>query len=160
AIFTGLLFGVILLQPDSKYHLSNLIGAVLIIIFGVMDEKYQLTPKVKWIGVIVAGLIVAVGVGLLVEFINLPIDGPLEFGFFSVFITVLWILGITNAINFIDGLDGLAAGISAIALLSIAVMAIVMGNVYVLTMSMILFWSIIGFLPFNFHPAKVFMGDT
>src|SRR5699024_4719744 len=54
----------------------------------------------------------------------------------------------------------LAAGISAIALLSIAVMAIVMGNVYVLTMSMILFWSIIGFLPFNFHPAKVFMVGT
>src|SRR5699024_3250977 len=99
AIFAGFLFGVILLQPDSKYHLSILIGAVLIIILGVMDDKYQFTPKVKWIGEIVAALIVVV-------------------------------------------------------------MAIVMCIVYVLTMSMILFWSIIGFLPFNFHPAKVFMGDT
>lgn len=160
AIFAGFLFGILLLQPDSKYHIPILIGAVLIIILGVMDDKYQFTPKVKWIGEIVAALIVVVGGGLQVEFINLPFGGQLEFGFFSVLITVLWILGITNAINFIDGLDGLAAGISAIALLSIAVMAIVMGNVYVLTMSMILFWSIIGFLPFNFHPAKVFMGDT
>src|SRR5699024_11625812 len=92
--------------------------------------------------------------GLQVEFINLPFGGQLEFGFLSVLITVLWILGITNAINFIDGLDGLAAGISAIALLSIAVLAIVMGIVYVLTVSMILFWRMIGFLRFTLHSVR------
>src|SRR5699024_10234330 len=134
ARFAGSLFGDILLPPDRKYHLSILIGGVLISILGVMDDKYQLTPQLKWIGEIVDALIVVVGGGLQVEFINLRFGGQLEFGFFSVLITVLWILGITNAINFIDGLDGLAAGISAIALLSIAVMAIVMGNVYVLAM--------------------------
>src|SRR5699024_3563722 len=138
AFFAGFLFGRLLLQSGSKYHVSILIGAVLIIILGVMADKYQFTLKVKSIGEIVAALIVVVGGGLQVDLINLPFCGQLEFGFFSVLITVLWILGITNAINFIDGLDCLAAGISAIALLSIAVMAIVMGNVYVLTMSMIL----------------------
>ena len=125
-----------------------------------MDDKYQLTPKVKWIGQLIAAFTVVLG-GLQVEFINLPFGGQLEFGFIlSIVFTVLWIVGITNAINFIDGLDGLAAGISAIALFTISVMAIVMGNLYVLTMSMILFWSIIGFLPFNFFPAKIIMGDT
>src|SRR5699024_8737043 len=75
-------------------------------------------------------------------------------------ITLLWIVGITNAINLIDGLDGLAAGISAIALFSIAGMAVIMGNNYVATMALILFFSTIGFLRYNFHPPKIFMGDT
>lgn len=160
AIFASFIFGVLLLQPDSKYHLSIVIGAILIILLGVFDDKFQFSPKVKWGGEILAALIVVIGGGLQVEFINLPFGGQIEFGFLSVLVTVVWIVGITNAINFIDGLDGLAAGVSAIVLLSISVMAIAMGNVYVLTMSMILFWSIIGFLPFNFYPAKIFMGDT
>src|SRR5699024_9429586 len=75
AIFAGFLLGVILLQPDSKYHLSILIGAVLIFILGVIDDKYKFTPKVKWIGEIEAALIVVVGGCLQVEFINLPFGG-------------------------------------------------------------------------------------
>src|SRR5699024_8050067 len=89
AIFAGFLFWVILLQPESKYHIPILIGAALIIILGVMDDKYQFTPKVKWIGEIVAALIVVVGGGLQVEFINLRFGGQLEFGFFSVLFSVL-----------------------------------------------------------------------
>src|SRR5699024_498365 len=117
------------------YHIYIVIGAFLIILLGVFDDKYQFSPKVKWIGQLVAASIVVIGGGLQVEFINLPFGGQIEFGFLSVIVTILWIVGITNAINFIDGLDGLAAGVSAIALLSIAVMALVMGNIYVFTMS-------------------------
>lgn len=160
AIFISFLVGLIILQPSSTYHVAIVIGATIIIILGFFDDLYNLTAKAKAIVQVIAALVVVVGGGLQVEFINLPFGGQIEFGWLSIIVTVLWIVGITNAINLIDGLDGLAAGISSIALLTIAIMAILMGNVYVLTMSVILFWSVIGFLPYNFYPAKIFMGDT
>ena len=75
-------------------------------------------------------------------------------------LTILWIVGITNAINLIDGLDGLAAGVSTIACITLAVMAMIMGNGFVIAMAAILAAASLGFLLFNFHPAKIFMGDT
>ena len=84
----------------------------------------------------------------------------MQFGILSPLITIIWIVGITNAINLIDGLDGLAAGVSSIALLTMAGMAMIMGDFYVLTMALILFFSTMGFLRYNFYPAKIFMGDT
>lgn len=74
--------------------------------------------------------------------------------------TILWIVGVTNAINLIDGLDGLAAGVSGIAIGTIAVMSFLMGNMMIALMCLVLLGSIIGFLFFNFHPAKIFMGDS
>lgn len=160
SIFFSFLIGLALLQPSNTYHLSIVIGAFIIIILGFFDDLYALTAKSKFIVQIIAACVVVFYGGLQVEFINLPFGGQLEFGWLSAIVTILWIVGITNAINFIDGLDGLAAGVSAIALFTIAVMAILMGNVYVLSIAIILFWSILGFLPFNFFPAKIFMGDT
>ncbi len=75
-------------------------------------------------------------------------------------LTVLWIVGITNAINLIDGLDGLAAGLSVIGLSTIAVMALSGGKVLILSLSLVVIASTLGFLFYNFHPAKIFMGDT
>ena len=83
-----------------------------------------------------------------------------DFGYLSIPFTILWVVGITNAINLIDGLDGLAAGVSSIALIAISIMAIFMGNPFVVIMGSILLVSTIGFLFYNFHPAKIFMGDT
>src|SRR5699024_7870459 len=98
--------------------------------------------------------------GLQVDFINLPFGGQDEFGFLSSVITILWIVGITNAINIIDGLDGLAAGVSSVAVFTVSGMAVIMGNVYVATIAFILFFSTVGFLRYNFFPARIFMGDT
>lgn len=84
----------------------------------------------------------------------------MEFGILSTVFTILWIVGITNAINLIDGMDGLAGGVSAIALLTIAAMAMIISHVYVFTMAIVLFFSTIGFLRYNFYPARIFMGDT
>jgi UDP-GlcNAc:undecaprenyl-phosphate GlcNAc-1-phosphate transferase len=78
----------------------------------------------------------------------------------SIPLTIFWIVGVTNAINLIDGLDGLAAGVSGIAVATILVMGIIMGNTTVILLSAILLGSIVGFLFFNFHPAKIFMGDS
>ncbi|MGM8366165.1 glycosyltransferase family 4 protein [Virgibacillus sp. W0181] len=160
AIFTSFLIGILILQPVSNYHLSIVFGAFLIIALGILDDLYNLSPKVKIIVQLAAAFLVVFWGGLQVEFINLPFGGQVQFGILSTVITILWIVGITNAINLIDGLDGLAAGVSTIALFTIAGMAIIMGDVYVATMALILFFSTLGFLRYNFYPAKIFMGDT
>lgn len=160
AIFISFLIGLIILQPENSYHLSIVVGAFIIILLGFFDDLYNLSPKIKLFVQILAAVLVVYWGGLQVEFINLPFGGKIEFGILSSIVTILWIVGVTNAINLIDGLDGLAAGISAIALLTIAGMAMIMGDVYVAIIALILFFSTVGFLRYNFFPAKIFMGDT
>jgi UDP-GlcNAc:undecaprenyl-phosphate GlcNAc-1-phosphate transferase len=125
-----------------------------------VDDLKEISPKVKLAGQVLAAFIVVVMGDLNVEFINLPFGGQINLGFFSTPLTMIWIIGITNAINLIDGLDGLAGGVSTIALLTIAGMAVVMGNPYVTIVALIAAVSTIGFLFYNFYPAKIFMGDT
>ncbi|MFC0299508.1 glycosyltransferase family 4 protein [Virgibacillus soli] len=159
-IFISFLIGIAIIQPVSSHHLAIVCGAFIIIGLGIIDDIYNLSAKVKFGVQLLVALLVIFWGGIQVEFINLPFGGQFEFGFFSTAITVLWIVGITNAINLIDGLDGLAGGVSAIALFTIAGMAVIMGNTYVLTIATVLFFSTMGFLRYNFYPAKIFMGDT
>lgn len=160
AIFISFLVGLLILQPTSPYHLSIILGAVVIIVLGVFDDLYNLSARFKFAIQLLVALMIVFWGGLQLEFINLPFGGQLEFGILSTAITILWIVGVTNAMNLIDGLDGLAGGVSSIALLTIAFMAMIMGEMYVFTMALILFWSTMGFLRYNFFPAKIFMGDT
>lgn len=172
AIYISFLIGILiiqpyenfhlpLLQPAGNIHLALLLGSLIIILTGAFDDVKEISPKVKLLGQIFASFIVVVLGDLRVEFINLPFDaGQLNFGYLSIPITMVWIIGITNAINLIDGLDGLAGGVSSIALFAIAGMAFVMGNPYVMVIALIAAVSTLGFLVFNFHPAKIFMGDT
>ena len=161
AIFISFIVGYLVLKPASPYATAIVIGAAIIVLTGVLDDIYELPPKWKLLGQIMAAVVVVYG-GIRFDFINLPFGGHLEFGLLSIPITMLWIIGITNAINLIDGLDGLAAGVSSIALVTIAGMAATMGNTYafVFAMSLLLLGSTLGFLLYNFHPAKIFMGDT
>lgn len=162
AIYISFIIGFLILRPsDPDFSvLPIIIGSLIIIITGVLDDRFELSAKVKLIGQLLAAGVVVLG-GIQLQFINIPfIDQELNFGYFSIPLTILWIVGITNAINLIDGLDGLAAGVSSIALITISVMAILMGNVFVTSMGLILLGSTLGFLVYNFHPAKIFMGDT
>ncbi|MCX8047607.1 MAG: undecaprenyl/decaprenyl-phosphate alpha-N-acetylglucosaminyl 1-phosphate transferase [Anoxybacillus gonensis] len=161
AIFISFIVGYFVLQPASPYATAIVIGATIIVLTGMLDDIYELPPKWKLLGQIIAAIVVVYG-GIRVDFINLPFGGHLQFGLLSIPITMLWIIGITNAINLIDGLDGLAAGVSSIALVTIAGMAATMGNTYVFVfaMSLLSLGSTLGFLLYNFHPAKIFMGDT
>jgi UDP-GlcNAc:undecaprenyl-phosphate/decaprenyl-phosphate GlcNAc-1-phosphate transferase len=159
-IYISFIIGMLIMNPDKPYHLAIIAGSVVIIAIGILDDIYNLAARFKLLGQIAAAVIVVMWGGIDVDFINLPFDGKLQFGVLSVPITILWIVGVTNAINLIDGLDGLAAGVSSIALISISGMAIVMGDVYVMTIGFILLASTLGFLVYNFHPAKIFMGDT
>jgi len=160
AIFISFMIGHFIMDPFSPSHTGILLGSLVIVITGILDDMYELSAQIKLFSQIAAALIVILIGGVHVDFINLPFGGKLEFGPFSIPITILWIVGVTNAINLIDGLDGLAAGVSSIALISISGMAIVMGDVYVMTIGFILLVSTVGFLFYNFYPAKIFMGDT
>ncbi|KKB35933.1 glycosyltransferase family 4 protein [Bacillus thermotolerans] len=160
AIFFSFMIGVWILQPQSPYNAAIIIGGLIIIVTGVLDDRFELSAKLKLGGQLLAALVVVVYGGVHMEFITLPFGGEMEFGFLSVPLTILWIVGITNAINLIDGLDGLAAGVSSIALLTISLMAAMKGDLYVMSIALLVLGSTLGFLRYNFHPAKIFMGDT
>jgi UDP-GlcNAc:undecaprenyl-phosphate/decaprenyl-phosphate GlcNAc-1-phosphate transferase len=160
AIFLSFLIGYLIWQPTDHEALPILVGAFIIIITGALDDRFELSAKTKLLGQIAAALVVVLWGGAKVDFINLPFGGLIEFGYFSIPLTIIWIVGVTNAINLIDGLDGLAAGVSSIALISISGMAVVMGDMFVASLGAIVLASTLGFLIYNFHPAKIFMGDT
>ena len=165
AIFLSFLITLPIFSPGiarSETFSAILLGAAVIVILGIFDDIYELNAKAKLLGQIVAALIIVIGGDIQVNYINTPFGGePIEFGFLAIPITVIWIVGITNAINLIDGLDGLAAGVSTIALLTISGMAIFrIGDMFVAMIALVLAGSTLGFLKFNFFPAKIFMGDT
>ncbi|MGE7949216.1 glycosyltransferase family 4 protein [Lysinibacillus sp. NPDC093688] len=167
AIFLSFLIAVAIFQPiliinenGSNFLLAIIIGACIIVATGVVDDMREISAKAKLVGQLIAALIVIFVGGIQIDMITLPFVGELNFGFLSIPLTIIWIVGITNAINLIDGLDGLAAGVSTIALITLAVMAIIMHNMFVLAIAAILAAATFGFLFYNFHPAKIFMGDT
>lgn len=160
AIFGAFMVGYFILRPEDEHAIGMLVGALIIIITGVLDDLFEITAKAKMSGQLAAALVAVLWGGLQIPFINLPFLGQFDFGYLSIPITIIWIIGITNAINLIDGLDGLAAGVSTIALITIAVMAVIMGDTFVVAVAALLAVSAFGFLFYNFHPAKIFMGDT
>lgn len=164
AIFYGFVVSVLCFAVIDKITMGILIGAVIMVTVGVIDDMRDLPAKVKLIFQIIAALI-AVGFGVNIDYVANPFSqwfGPLyiNLGWMSVPITVLWIVGVTNAVNLIDGLDGLAVGISAIASVALLALTLFSQNLNVAIMIAALAGACIGFLPYNFNPAKIFMGDT
>ncbi|WP_312473460.1 MraY family glycosyltransferase [Neobacillus sp.] len=160
AIYLSFIIGMLVLRPEDPNALPIIVGSIIIIITGILDDMVELSAKIKLIAQIAAAAVVVIWGGVHVQFINLPFGGQIEFGYLSIPLTIIWIVGITNAINLIDGLDGLAAGVSSIALITISGMAIIMGDDFVTAVASIVLASTLGFLLYNFHPAKIFMGDT
>lgn len=160
AIFISFVIGVVMIGPTNPSYMWIVIGATMIVVVGILDDIYELSAIIKLIGQILAALVVIIFGDIQMNFINLPFGGVLEFGIFSVPMTLFWIVAVTNAINLIDGLDGLASGVTSIALVTVATMAYMMGNFYIFTISLLLLFSVLGFLYYNFHPAKIFLGDT
>jgi UDP-GlcNAc:undecaprenyl-phosphate GlcNAc-1-phosphate transferase len=138
-----------------------LIGGALIYAVGVADDLRGMPAKVKFLCQIVCACVVCLFGVRITFFTDLAGGGQTYIGDIAGFlVTVLWIVGITNTINLIDGLDGLAAGVAAIASFSIAYTAFISEGMYTATASMIaVAGGALGFLPFNFHPARIFMGD-
>lgn len=159
AIFGGVVAGYFVGGLYNEKITGITVGAIIIVITGILDDKYELSAKYKLLGQLLAAGAV-VGSGLNIDHLTIPFVGTYDLGLWTYPITVFWIVAITNAINLIDGLDGLSAGISAIVIGTIAFMAGVAGKPMILMLSLILLGSTLGFLFHNFHPAKIFMGDT
>lgn len=159
AIFIGVTVGYFVSGLFNKEITAITVGGIAIFLLGLLDDKYGLSPKIKLIVQFIVSLLV-IASGLTIEVLNIPFLGVYELGLFSYPLTVFWVIGITNAINLIDGLDGLAVGISGIVVSTIAILAGINGNHLILTICIIFIGSVIGFLPYNFHPAKIFMGDS
>lgn len=162
AIYLGSVISMILLLPmaNDKHMTGIWIGATLIFVMGVVDDIKGISAKNKLIGQILCAGILWYS-GICISFVTNPLTGHLVYfpTAISIIVTILWIVGVSNTINLIDGLDGLAAGVSFIATMIIAYIAYIHGR-YEITMAfMAIAGSCLGFLPYNFHPAKIFMGD-
>ncbi|WP_042221500.1 glycosyltransferase family 4 protein [Oceanobacillus manasiensis] len=160
AIFIGAAAGFIYLQPVSSQMTAIVVGAIIILVTGILDDIFAIRALYKLAGQIAAASVV-VSSGLVIEKLTVPFMGTVYFNdFVGIVLTIFWIVAASNAINLIDGLDGLAAGVSAIGLSSILVMAVLDYRIVVVYLCTILIGSCIGFLYHNFYPAKIFMGDT
>ena len=163
AIFFGFLTAMLLFVPLDGEKQGMLLGAVVIVVLGIFDDIYALPAKPKFLVQIGAALI-AVLSGNKIEVLSNPnIFSPdpfWELGVLSVPFTVIWIVAITNSVNLIDGLDGLACGVSTISAATMLVIALLVSEVDVAVMMAALAGACMGFLPYNFNPAKIFMGDT
>lgn len=161
AIYLGIMAALAVFALKDKGITSVMTGCTLIYTLGLIDDLKDLKPLVKLCGQIVCATVVYI-MGVRIEFItNYFGPGNMAFGDVACFIiTVLWLIAITNAVNLIDGLDGLAAGIAAISALCIGYVAYIHGQ-YVPTLAMMaIAGAALGFLPYNFNPAKIFMGDS
>jgi UDP-GlcNAc:undecaprenyl-phosphate/decaprenyl-phosphate GlcNAc-1-phosphate transferase len=140
-----------------------LLGAALAIVFilGIVDDIKQLKPGPKFLVQLVAASLVYLAGFRLVSVGHPLIDGTLlDLGWLEFPATVLWIVGVTNALNLIDGLDGLASGVALISGLTIMAVSLTIDNWDVAFAAAIMAGAVIGFLRYNFHPAKIFLGDS
>jgi UDP-GlcNAc:undecaprenyl-phosphate GlcNAc-1-phosphate transferase len=162
AIFLSFLIGMAIFSDLASQKMMGLImGSLVIVLTGLVDDYKGIGAKSKLLMQIIAASVLYY-YGFRIEFFTNLFETTqiVEIGLLSYPITVFWIVGITNTINLIDGLDGLAAGISTIAAITLAYVAFTFGRYETLLLSLIIIGANIGFLPYNFNPAKIFMGDT
>lgn len=161
AIFLSFLIGFMFFAEQNPLMLSILIASFLIVILGIVDDIKPMRAIYKFIGqILISCIIVFYGQLQLHTITALGIN--LDFGLFAPFITIIFIVAIINAINLIDGLDGLASSVSSIYFLTIAIIGIILNKFggFDIMLSIIMLGSTLGFLVYNFPPAKIFMGDT
>ncbi len=146
---------------DTTNLFGFFIGLAIVASVGFLDDVYQLKAWQKLIAQIIAAIVV-IASGLRICYVNIPFLALYGLNdVLSIIITFGWIIGVTNALNLIDGLDGLATGVSAISTLALTVIFILNGaGELPIIMTVALLGGLIGFLPYNFNPAKTFMGDV
>lgn len=176
AIFAGILVSAAVLLPFAYpypattfplYLIGIFICSILLVIYGLWDDKVQLSAKIQLAVLLIVGFGVQVlgskAVGYVqIQGVNLPwVEGNwVEFGIWSWPLTAIYIFVVTKTMDTIDGIDGLAAGIAAIASVTLAVVGTLEGQPRVALLAMAIAGACLGFLRFNYHPAKVFMGTA
>jgi UDP-GlcNAc:undecaprenyl-phosphate GlcNAc-1-phosphate transferase len=145
----------------DNLEVSFIVGGGLITVFllGFWDDMQPLKPGIKFsVQFLIAGIIYFAG--FKISNISNPLGGMLNVEIIDFPLTLLWIVGITNAFNLIDGLDGLASGIATIATVSIFTVTAISGDVFTALLALIMAGALVGFLRYNFNPAKIFLGDS
>jgi UDP-GlcNAc:undecaprenyl-phosphate GlcNAc-1-phosphate transferase len=166
AIYVSFVIMVIVKSGSlNKAEMGILIGATIIVIGGVIDDKYNIKPWQK-LSFQVAAAFVLIGTNTMISLITNPVSDTNLFisinPIIAVPLTLIWVIGITNAFNLIDGLDGLSAGLGFIACVTMTAASYLSGKgeFEIIALTIILAAAILGFLPYNFNPASIFMGDT
>ncbi|AJA49629.1 putative undecaprenyl-phosphate N-acetylglucosaminyl 1-phosphate transferase [Clostridium pasteurianum DSM 525 = ATCC 6013] len=166
AIYIAFLIMIFLKKsPIDQSEIGIIIGSLIIVIGGVVDDKYNIKPWQKLLFQIAAASFL-IFFKVMISVITNPISDVNLYiriaNFIAVPLTMLWVIGVTNAFNLIDGLDGLSAGLAFIACITMTIVAFLSGkaDMEVITLTIILGGAILGFLPHNFNPASIFMGDT
>lgn len=159
ALLAGFLVPVLFFLPDDDAARALVAGAVLITLLGAADDIWGLSPAVK-LGGQVACAAIPVAAGLTIDHITLPLLGAGDLGIAQYPITVLWFVALVNMINFTDGMDGLASGITGVGATTFAILAASLGRADPAIVAAALAGACAAFLIYNFHPARVFMGDA
>lgn len=159
SILVQLLF--VELTPEFMTSIIGLmVGGTIIVVIGIIDDYCDLPAKVKLLGQIIAAAVLVIVFDVRIDFITDPLGDFIYLEFFAIPATIFWIVGLTNTVNLIDGLDGLAAGVSSIAAVTIFLVAMEEGIPFVAMVTAALAGAAVGFLYYNFNPARIFMGDT
>ena len=165
AVFGGICLAAFLYIPVCRIFWGIFIGAVIILLVGAADDLHSLPWWIK-LSAQLAAAGVAMACGVKIQVLTNPNIfsslSHLSLGWLSIPVTLLWFIGITNSVNLIDGLDGLATGVSSISAFTMLIVSILIpesGSSVTLLMAALL-GACLGFLPFNFHPAKIFLGDS
>lgn len=148
-----------------RYVLPLLVAASIIVLTGFIDDVKELKPIPKMTGILVAACIIWLFTEFRFDSFKIPFGGPLlQFPIWLSFVlTVLWIVSITNAVNLLDGLDGLVSGVSIISLMTMGIVSYFFlrdSNIFLTLTIFTLVAAIIGFLPYNYNPAIIYLGDT
>lgn len=161
AIFLAFLAAIAASGLLSRHDMpALLLGGLAVLLLGIVDDYRPLPAAVKFGGQIAIAAAVA-WAGVSIDYVTNPFGGILRLGVWGIPITVAWIVAIVNILNLSDGLDGLAAGITAIAAMTMLVSALLTGQPEAaVLLAAALLGSTMGFLPWNFNPAKIFMGDA
>ncbi len=163
AMFFGFIVSVFFFAIHEIEIIAIILGATILIVMGMFDDVKPINPYIKFAIQILASLI-PISCGVVIKRIAVPSflsqTGFWELGWFAIPVTVFWIVGITNALNLMDGLDGLTAGVVSISSMSMLYISLIVSEPNIALITAALVGACFGFLPYNFNPAKIFMGDT
>ena len=163
AIFLGFIVSMLLFVDITQEVRGILLGSIIIVITGVIDDIISLRAWTKFL-IQILSAVIAVLHGVVINVVSNPnvfsSQEAIVLGWLAIPLTVLWIVGITNSVNLIDGLDGLAVGVSTISCVTILVVALLVSEPNVALIVAALAGACIGFMPYNLNPARIFMGDT
>ena len=155
--YFGLLYGMAEYREECAIIT---IGGLAILALGIVDDTRGLRARWKLLGQVAVAALVGLS-GHALTSVTLPVVGVLELGFIlGSLLSIFWIVGMINAFNLIDGVDGLASGIALVGVTALVVLSVIQDNIYVTVAGSVLAGTLLGFLCYNFPPARIFLGDT